>query len=53
MKLQILYENGEVETIVDDIEQYDLSKPIARSMICDDIKRELDRTFSLPYEKKA
>jgi hypothetical protein len=42
MKLALINNNGEVSIIEDDIEFFDLDKAVARSVIIEDLKLEID-----------
>lgn len=42
MKLMLVNDSGVVVGEIEDIEEYDLTKPMARSELCDEIKQLLD-----------
>jgi hypothetical protein len=43
MKLALITEDGVVITLIEDIEEYDLSKPFARAEVIDEIQAELKK----------
>ncbi len=48
MKLAIITDSGTVFEVIDGLEEYDLSKPLARSHVADEIRDEIERI--LKYE---
>lgn len=43
MRLVLVNNNGEVYEITDEIEAYDLDKPMARANICNEIQEALEK----------
>lgn len=43
MKIQIITDEGILIETIEDAQEYDLSKPVAKAMLCEQIKDALER----------
>lgn len=53
MKIMLVTDDGVLIDSIENIEEYDLNKPIARAEFCDHIRDEIEKQNLLEYKLKV